>query len=461
MVARFVALEGIPAVKPGDDLVEIILNALAISAETLQNGDVLVITQKIVSKAQNRFVRLDAVEPSAEAERVARIVNKDSRLVELILRESTDIVRHRRDVLIVAHKLGLVMANAGIDQSNIQHDSSDDTTALLLPEDPDATCAQIRAALRERTGADAAVIISDSHGRPFRSGTVGVAIGASGLSTLVDLRGASDLFGRQLKSTDVASADEIASAASLLMGQANEGRPLVLARGLLHTPGEGTAAGLVRSKSTDLFRASPAADALDLIAGRRSIRRYTPEPVSDEIIEKILNAAANAPSAHNRQPWRFAVIKEASIKQRLARSMGDRLRHDRAQDGDSPETIEADVIRSEARIVGAPIAILVALTIDDMDSYPDSRRAAAEYQMAVQSTAMAMQNLTLAAHALGLGASIMCAPLFCPDEVRDALTLPASWNPQALVTLGYPANTGTTRPRRPLDDVVVTVGQSR
>jgi coenzyme F420-0:L-glutamate ligase/coenzyme F420-1:gamma-L-glutamate ligase len=249
----FTALAGVPLVRPGDDLAAIILAAIANSGEDLRDGDVLVIAQKIVSKAQNRFVYLNMVEPSRRAERLAREVNKDPRLVELILRESTEIIRYRRDVLIVAHKLGFIMANAGIDQSNIHHDTKDGV-ALLLPENPDETCAQLRSALRLRSGADVAVLINDSHGRAFRRGTVGVAIGVSGLPALLDLRGVSDLHQRQLQSTLVALADEIAAAASLLMGQANEGRPIVLARGVPGPRGEGSAADLVRSKKLDLFR---------------------------------------------------------------------------------------------------------------------------------------------------------------------------------------------------------------
>jgi coenzyme F420-0:L-glutamate ligase / coenzyme F420-1:gamma-L-glutamate ligase len=455
-VARFTALTGVPFVKPGHDLTGIILTALATSNETLRDGDILVIAQKIVSKAQDRFVRLDAVEPSAQAERLAHAVNKDARLVELILRESTEVVRHRRDVLIVAHKLGLVMANAGIDQSNVEQGVHEDT-ALLLPENPDATCAELRQALHIRTGAEVAVIINDSHGRAFRNGTVGVAIGASGLAALADLRGAPDLYGRRLRSTEVALADEIASAASLLMGQASEGRPIVLARGIAVAQGDGAAADLVRPKKIDLFRAAPGPSVTEVLGRRRSIRRYTEAPVPDDVIKRGLEAAINAPSAHNRQPWRFAVLKDAAAKGRLARAMGDRLRADRSRDGDASELIEQDVARSITRITGAPVVIVVSLAMDDMDVYPDARRAAAEHQMAVQSTAMAMQNLLLAAHEEGLGTSIMCAPLFCPDVIHAALALPARWEPQALITMGFPANAGKPFRRRSLDEVVRVV----
>jgi coenzyme F420-0:L-glutamate ligase/coenzyme F420-1:gamma-L-glutamate ligase len=250
----FKALAGVPLIKPGDDLAAIIVAAIASSGEKLCDGDVLVIAQKIVSKAQNRFVHLEGVKPSWRANQVAREAHKDPRLVELILQESTEVIRCQKDVLIVAHKLGFIMANAGIDQSNIDHDGTEGGVALLLPENPDETCAQLRAALRLRSEADVAVLINDSHGRAFRSGTVGVAIGASGLPALLDLRGAPDLYQRQLQSTLVALADEIAAAASLLMGQADEGRPIILARGVPGPRAEGAAVDLVRPKKLDLFR---------------------------------------------------------------------------------------------------------------------------------------------------------------------------------------------------------------
>jgi coenzyme F420-0:L-glutamate ligase/coenzyme F420-1:gamma-L-glutamate ligase len=251
--ARLVALAGVPLVRAGDDLAAIVVDALAVSSERLQDGDVVVIAQKIVSKAEGRTVRLAAVTPSARALALAREIDKDPRLIELILAESNSIVRQRRDVVVVEHRLGFVMANAGIDLSNVEQGDADDT-ALLLPVDPDGTCARLRGALEALTDARAAVIINDSHGRAFRNGTVGVAIGVSGLPALADLRGRPDLFGRRLRITEVAAADEIASAASVLMGQADEGRPIVLARGFPVSPGDGAAAALVRPSRLDLFR---------------------------------------------------------------------------------------------------------------------------------------------------------------------------------------------------------------
>jgi coenzyme F420-0:L-glutamate ligase / coenzyme F420-1:gamma-L-glutamate ligase len=249
---RLLALPGIPLVRPGDDLAALILEALDACGENLRDGDVLVVAQKIVSKAEGRIVDLGTVQPSARALALATETGKDPRLVELILAESEEVVRHGRGVIVVAHRLGFVMANAGIDQSNVRLDDGD--AALLLPRDPDASCASLRARFRARTGADVGVVINDSHGRAWRNGTVGVALGVAGLPAVVDLRGRPDLYERTLRSTEVGLADELASAGSLLMGQGDEGRPVVLARGAPYSRREGSAQELVRARERDLFR---------------------------------------------------------------------------------------------------------------------------------------------------------------------------------------------------------------
>lgn len=250
---RLIALSGVPLVRPGDDLCETILNAAARSGEELHSGDVLVLAQKIVSKAQGRFVDLDQVTPSPRALELAKVVEKDARVIELILRESSEVLRARRDVMVVVHRLGFVMANAGIDFSNVDA-RLEDTRVLLLPADPDGECERLCSNLLERAGASVAVIINDSHGRAWRNGAVGVAIGASGIPALLDLRGKPDLFGRALRITQVGLADELAAAASLLMGQADEGTPIVLVRGLSYAQRKSRAAELVRPKELDLFR---------------------------------------------------------------------------------------------------------------------------------------------------------------------------------------------------------------
>ncbi|MCA9940101.1 MAG: nitroreductase family protein [Anaerolineales bacterium] len=196
----------------------------------------------------------------------------------------------------------------------------------------------------------------------------------------------------------------------------------------------------------------PPADPVNWLRERRSIRRYRPEPLPPSLLDQLLNAGIWAPSAHNRQPWRFAVIQNDAIKQKLAAAMGQRLRADLAADGVPPAIIEQDAGRSYERITAAPALILLCLSLVDMDNYPDEARRRHEWVMAVQSTAMAGQNLLLAAHALGLGACWMCAPLFCPDVVRLALDLPDDWQPQGLITLGFPAES-KRKTRRPPAEV--------
>ena len=249
-----IALEGLPLIEAGDDLNGLIVSALGRNAIAPRIGDVVVVAQKIVSKAEGRMVDLATIEPSARARTLAAETDKDPRLVEVILSESVRVVRAaRRGVLIVEHRLGFVMANAGVDQSNVAP-SDGAHRVLLLPKDPDRSAEALRKGLTESTGVDLAVVINDSFGRPWRQGTMGVAIGAAGLPALIDLRGKPDLFGRTLEVSVVGFADEIAAAASLLMGQADEASPVVLIRGLHWSARHSTAASLVRPAGEDLFR---------------------------------------------------------------------------------------------------------------------------------------------------------------------------------------------------------------
>lgn len=245
-------IRGIPLIQQGDDLAQILLQALETSHERLQPRDVLILAQKVISKAEGRSIDLRSVIPSERAIHYADAVGKDARLVELILSESTEVVRHRPGVLIVTHRLGFVMANAGIDMSNAGPEEQE--RAVLLPLDPDRSCREIRTRLREHTGVDVAVMVIDSVGRAWRNGTVGTAIGISGLPALLDLHGQRDLFGRALRSTEIGFADELAAAASLIMGQGREASPVVLARGVPYERRESAISELIRPKTLDLFR---------------------------------------------------------------------------------------------------------------------------------------------------------------------------------------------------------------
>lgn len=247
------ALRGVPTIGEGADLAAVIGAAAERTEVALRDGDVLVLAQKIVSKAEGRRVRLASVTPSPRARELARAVDKDPRLVELILAESEEVLRARPGVIIVVHRLGFVLANAGIDASNVEAVEGEESV-LLLPADPDASAERLRQGLRAATGAELGVIINDSFGRAWRLGTVGTAIGVAGLPGLVDLRGRPDRTGRALRVTEIGVADELAAAASLLMGQADEGRPVIHVRGFPYAPRAGRAAELLRPKQLDLFR---------------------------------------------------------------------------------------------------------------------------------------------------------------------------------------------------------------
>ena len=248
-------LKGMPFVKSGDDLVELVASALASNGIGPLDGDILVLGQKIVSKAEGRMVELADVAPSPSAVKLATEANKDPRVVELMLQESRRVVRVRPGTIIVEHRLGFVCANAGIDHSNVAgppHGKSEQV--LLLPCDPDASAARIRSGLEKRFGRRLAVMINDSHGRPWRLGTVGTCIGLSGLPALIDERGWKDLFGYTLQATVVGVADELAAGASLMMGQAAEATPAVHVRGFPYALGEGSLGEMIRPASEDLFR---------------------------------------------------------------------------------------------------------------------------------------------------------------------------------------------------------------
>ena len=246
------ALTGLPLVEPGDDLVEMIVGKLREMELGLESGDILVIAQKIVSKAEGRYVDLDTVTPSERARDLGEKLGKDPRHVELVLSESDEVVKTGPSLIIAAHRLGFVMANAGIDESNIDHGKG--SRVLLLPRDPDGTAAAFKERFDGIYDVECGVLINDSFGRPWRNGVVGVALGAAGIPSLIDRVGEKDLFGRKLKVTEIGAADELASAASLLMGQAAEGFPVVLVRGYRASAPVKPAAALIRSRERDLFR---------------------------------------------------------------------------------------------------------------------------------------------------------------------------------------------------------------
>jgi coenzyme F420-0:L-glutamate ligase / coenzyme F420-1:gamma-L-glutamate ligase len=255
MTLTLTSLQNIPLIRQGDHLADILLNSLRETNLELQDNDILVLAQKIVSKAEGRLVNLADVTASQRAIELGAQTEKDPRLVELMLRESNEVVRLRKGVIVVEHKLGFICANAGIDHSNVMGDGdTKEDFVLLLPQDPDASARKLREAIKQKTNKTIGVMIIDSHGRAWRNGTVGVCIGLSGIPAVVDERGWQDLFGYTLKATIVGVADELAAAASLVMGQAAEGTPATHVRGFPYPLGEGSLQDLIRPKELDMFR---------------------------------------------------------------------------------------------------------------------------------------------------------------------------------------------------------------
>jgi coenzyme F420-0:L-glutamate ligase/coenzyme F420-1:gamma-L-glutamate ligase len=250
---KIIGLRGVPMVQPGDDLAALTIAACEKTGIALEDGDVIVVAQKIVSKSEGRFVEVANVTPSERAVALAAEAEKDPRFVEIVLSESRRIVRHRPNLIVAEHRLGFVMANAGIDHSNVGPDDGKERV-LLLPLDPDASALSLQQQLMQRTGKRIAIIVSDSFGRPWRRGTVGIALGAAGLPSVIDWRGQPDLFGRKLEVTETGFADEIAAAASLVQGQAAEATPIIVVRGLSWNAPDAPASAIVRPPEHDLFR---------------------------------------------------------------------------------------------------------------------------------------------------------------------------------------------------------------
>ncbi len=251
----FTPIDTLPLIQPGENLAECIWYALQKTDLRLEDGDILVITQKIVSKAEGRLVNLSTITPSQRALELSEITKKDARLVELILSESNEIIRMRENAIIVEHKLGFICASAGIDHSNVKGDwGNEDDWYLLLPKDPSASAVKIRKYFKEKIGRNIGVMIIDSHGRAWRKGTVGIAIGFSGVPGIVDMRGKEDIFKYHLKITLIAAADELAASASLVMGQADEMIPMVHVRGFPYPLSDAPFHEILREKEEDLFR---------------------------------------------------------------------------------------------------------------------------------------------------------------------------------------------------------------
>jgi len=419
---EIIPITGLPEFRDGDDIPAILCGPLR--GMGLSTGDVVVVTQKVVSKAEGRVV------PSGHGQRDA-----------LIEQETRRVVARKGDILIAETHHGFVCANAGIDESNVA-----EGMASLLPEDPDASARRIRQGLLERTGAEVAVVITDTFGRPWRNGLVNVAIGCAGLPSLVDLRGSVDAGGRTLEATVVALADEIAAASGLAMGKA-DGVPTVVLRGVdVSELPHGTAADLLRLPGEDMFRNSP----LTSISARRTIRSFGPGSVPRDAIEEAVRSACTAPAPHHSRPWLFVVVDSAEGRRTLVSAMATAWRLDLESDGIPAGTIARRLTRSDALLGTAPSLMVPFVSTDGRRSYPDAQRSEAEREMFLLSAGAAIENVLLALHAEGLASAWISSTLFCKEEVRQALALEDGWLPMGAIAIGWPAG-DKPAPRPELD----------
>jgi coenzyme F420-0:L-glutamate ligase / coenzyme F420-1:gamma-L-glutamate ligase len=398
---------GLPEVRQGDDLA-----ALIVGAADLENGDVLVVTSKIVSKAEGRSVAADDREAAIDA-------------------ETLRVVARRGTTRIVETRHGFVLAAAGVDASNVEPGS-----VVLLPEDPDASARALRSALRETYGLDVAVVVSDTFGRPWRYGLTDVAVGVAGLAPLDDHRGLVDAHGHELGMTVTATADEIAATAELVKGKL-AAVPVAVVRGLPgvvgSTDGPGAAA-YVRAAPEDMFRYGHR----ETLTSRRTVRFFTDEPVDRADVLTAVSAAVTAPAPHHTQPWRFVLVENPSTRQRLFDAMAEQWRADLHGDGFTEEQVERRVHRGDV-LRRAPYLVVPCLVLERSHPYPDARRAQAERELFVAAAGAGIQNLLVALAAEGLGSAWVSSTMFCRDVVRDVLDLDPTWDPMGTVAVGRPA----------------------
>lgn len=428
---------GLPEFRPGDDLAA----AIAGAAPWLRDGDVLVVTSKVVSKCEGRIVPA----PADPGER-------DALRRSLIDDEAIRVLARKGRTLITENRLGLVQAAAGVDGSNVGS-----AELALLPVDPDGSAAALRNSLRADPGVEVAVVITDTMGRAWRNGQTDAAIGSAGLPVLYGYAGAVDGHGNELVVTEVAVADEIAAAADLVKGKLTA-VPVAVVRGLALPDDGSTAARLLRGGEDDLFWLGTA-ESIELGRRqaqllRRSVRRFGPEPVAAELIEAAVAEALTAPAPHHTRPVRFVWLADRDRRVALLDRMRAAWRADLTADGRPADAVERRVARGQI-LYDAPEVVIPFLVPEGAHSYPDAARTAAEHTMFTVAVGAAVQALLVALAVRGVGSCWIGSTIFTADLVRDALELPADWEPLGAVAIGYPADPPQPRDPAPAGDLLV------
>ncbi|UCC18741.1 MAG: coenzyme F420-0:L-glutamate ligase [Promethearchaeota archaeon] len=458
---KIIGLKNIPLIKEGDNVTEFIIEALNKEGLDLEDGDILVIAQTIISKSNGRTKNLNEITPSEKALELYNsitlkakdhgLTEKNAEMIQAILDESKKIIKEEH-VLITETKYGFICADAGIDKSNIEGEG----IVTLLPENPDNDAEKIRIALTNKTKKEIAIIISDSFGRPFRIGAIGTAIGVSGINPILDMRGKKDLFGYELQSTIVGQVDSLAAAAQLVMGESDEGIPVVLIRGYSFEFNEKTTIKtILREKEYDLFRYNEEELVTRILKNRRSYKLpLAIRKVKRKLIEECIDLARWAPSAHNGQFWRYIIMDKDKRRENLINEMNNKLRIDLQIDGKSNDFIESKVGKTKDNFIKAPFLILLCLDTLDLEKYPDANRTQNEFILGIQSVSSSATYFLLALEMKKLAACWYSAPLFTKEIIQKCLQLPNTFIPMAFFTVGYPLKPIKTPKRRELNEII-------